>query len=142
MCNFQVGASETVEVVISSSAVTSRKFNFPQNLNVVENDAEILCIEAYSADEIPKSPLGKDVVSAAVLKSCFLSLKKAVSGAYMYKQVPIQDLIVSKNNGQKELLQPVMIDFSQSEIDVAQGVTLVADTVFLFRIIYRKKQKC
>lgn len=141
MCNsLLVGASELVEIPINDILI--KKFNFPQNLNVVEKDAEILCIEAYSADEIPKSPLGKDVVASSILKSCYLTLKDATTGTAMYKQVPIQDLIVAKNNGQKELLQPVKIDFSQSEIDIAQGVTPVLNTVFLFRILFRKKQKC
>ena len=58
------------------------------------------------------------------------------------RKTPFIDLIAAKNNGQKEFIEPLQVDFSQSEIDVAQTVALGTTKSILVRVIYRKTNVC
>lgn len=141
MCCLKVEGSETIYVTVGKNDINRQLFNFSQNLEIIEKGAKVVSIRAYSSDEMPKSPEGIDVVSPAILKSAFISLKKKIGGDYIYKKVPVTDLISAKNAGIAEFLEPVEVDFSQSELKIANGTTLTANTVFVFRVIYTKN-KC
>ena len=140
MCNSQLlNFSELVEIQVNASV---SKYNFPQNLDIVEKDAEVIAIETYSADEIPLAPSGRPVVSATEVKALFLSLRGNKLGNFQMRKTPFIDLIAAKNNGQKEFIEPLQVDFSQSEIDVAQTVALGTTKSILVRVIYRKTNVC
>jgi hypothetical protein len=140
MCNSQLlNHSELIEIKIEASVT---KYNFPQNLNIVENDAEIIAVETYSSDEIPLAPSGRPVVSATEVKALFLSLRRQKLNDYPLRNTPFINLITAKNNGQKEFIEPMAVDFSQSEIEVAQTVSLPTTKSILVRVIYRKTKVC
>lgn len=141
MCCLKVEGSETIYVTVGTNDTTRQLFNFSQNLEIIEKGAKVVSIRAYSADEMPLNPDGLTVVDSATLKKSFLSLKKKINGDYIYKKVPVTDLITAKNAGIAELLEPVEVDWSQSELKIANGTTLTANTVFVFRVIYTKS-KC
>lgn len=140
MCNSQLlNHSELIEIKVESSV---GKYNFPQNLNIVEKDAEVIAVETYSSDEIPLAPSGRPVVSATEVKSLFLSLRRQKLNDYPLRNTPFINLITAKNNGQKEFIEPMAVDFSQSEIEVAQSVALGTTKSILIRVIYRKTNVC
>jgi hypothetical protein len=140
MCNSQLlNNSELIEIEINASV---SKYSFPQNLNIVEKDAEVIAVEAYSSDEIPLAPSGRAVVSATEVKALFLSLRRKELNDYPMRRTPFIDLIAAKQNGQKEFIQPMQVDFSQSEIEVSQTVSLPTTKSILIRVIYRKTNVC
>ena len=140
MCNSQLlNYSELVEIQVNASVL---KYSFPQNLNILEENAEVIAIETYSADEIPLAPSGRPVVSATEVKALFLSLRRKELNDYPMRRTPFIDLIAAKQNGQKEFIQPMQVDFSQSEIEVSQTVSLPTTKSILIRVIYRKTNVC
>jgi hypothetical protein len=141
MCCVKVDGSETLYIPVGTNDINRELFNFSQNLEIIERGAKVVSIRAYSSDEMPKNPEGLTVVSPAILKSSFLSLKKKVNGDYIYKKVPVTDLITAKNAGIAEMLEPVEVDWSQSELKISNGTVLTAGTVFVFRVIYTRN-KC
>lgn len=140
MCNSQLlNHSELIEIKVEASV---SKYNFPQNLNIVEKDAEVIAVETYSSDEIPLAPSGRPVVSPTEVKALFLSLRRQKLNDYPLRNTPFINLITAKNNGQKEFIEPMAVDFSQSEIEVAQSVALGTTKSILIRVIYRKANVC
>lgn len=116
---------------------TKRKFSLDKNSPL--KGCKILSFKTRRGNANNKSLQGETIVGNAVFEGAFLVLK--VDSTEVLNRVPLT-YIESATNQVPSEGYPILldgIDFSQSYVEVATGVTLTVDEVFEFTAVFTKE---
>lgn len=123
------------EVLVAQAPGNGIKFNFPNNLGEL-NQATIVGVEIYSADQLVKSPLTyATTVAAAGQKSAVLVLVEGTTERI--RQIPLVDLIPTLNGGLQREFKPFKINISKSYIQLVAATSVNLNEAFVVNLIYR-----
>ena len=122
--------AETIEVNINSLATPI--YSFPDNDNL--RGKKIKAIEAFTADQITKTKLGKDLVSANGAKGLMLTFESG--GKDAFDEVPYSVFLPAQNNGEKLLVADMVINLPKSELRLVDTTNLTAGQSILITFYF------
>lgn len=129
--------TELIEINIG--AIPKASQNFGQQPNIRDNAKRIIAIEAFNITQVEKSPEGKDLVSASVMKRTTLELFDKATGTNRIRQYPLSKLSLLNGATEVKNINCPAVDFEKCKLTVPDAAVLTADTSYLFLITYELK---
>lgn len=136
MNNLVADHSQLVEAVIAGTPAYGATFKFQDIPNISKKNIELYGLEAYSADQMSKSPSNLDVISAGDVPLISVTL---VTTENNYKQIenqPYYNFIRSNNGGFIVLLNNMRINLDKCYITLLGAGGLAQDQTCLFNLYY------
>lgn len=124
----QIKKSYLLEIVLS------KQNNIPFPSNSFLDHKKIVGLQAFSAEQVSKSPLNKNVASQDVTSQGFINLQ--VAGEVYIDQMPINSTIASLNNGFIKEFVPMVLDIPKCKLQFPDSSVIEAGTVVLLQFFY------
>lgn len=135
MSNLIIKQSQLATAVISGTPTTGRRYAFADIPNLSRNNIVLYGLEAYSADQLSKTPEGATVVAAADTNQIVVTLVDTKNIEYVY-QMPYYSLIRSNNGGFVVMLKPRIINLTDCYIQITDTTGISTDEVVVFNLYY------
>ena len=122
---------KTYSVPVPAGGTAGGQFSWPRNM-IIEG-RRLLYILVYSSDDLQNDPQGFDLVDNNIFTNAFLTLVDN-NNTRLYDSVPLVDFNPRQNAGIIKCVEGVYVMSDQCFFQVAPGPTLVANTVFYFKV--------
>ncbi len=126
-----ISNTEPCSVKVTSTSQT--KFNLPDLPNL--RGKKVYGIEAFKVANVSKDSSGNALCNSTAQAYAFLILH--VNGKEKIKEMPIDSLVASSNNGLIKNFDNLEIDYQKSYIQFAITTGLVANEVVLLNFYYK-----
>lgn len=144
--------TQIVELIAQGVAGTGNtQTNFQFTPQTYLQDKNIMSIETYSVDDIPKSPLGNTIVSTAQMQQCFITLyfedpfKAGQAGQFIqyFPLVSLHRVHTGTNPFVWDLteLQGQIITWEKSFVTLTTAFANTTNLSFLFNVGYKFKDE-
>lgn len=122
-----------IEPVSLLAAADRRKYNFP-NLEVFDQGV-LIAIETFRAADVPTDKQGNALFTDAMLEGSFLTLV-GKDNQIIRQDIPLVRLVTQDNNGIVYQVDPTLVNWQKSYIEIEPNVNPVAGTVAFFNLHY------
>lgn len=122
---------ELVTVKVANASATRFPFPISENLR----GKKITAIEVYKLADVSKSPMNEANLNDTARLKGFVTLQTA--GKEKVKDMPLNTLIASNNNGLVKEFDGIVIDFQKSYITFSETSGLVANEVVMLNFYFQ-----
>lgn len=135
MNNLIIKRSQIVEAQINGSPAIGKKYNFLEIPNISRNNIILYGIEAFTANQLSKTPNNNVVIPVADQTGVVVTLRDNSKREFVY-QIPYFTLIRANNGGFIVMVKPRIINLTDCYIQIVQVGTITTQMVAAFNLYY------
>lgn len=135
MNNLIIKRSQIIEAQVTGSVAVGKKYQFLEIPNLSRNNIILYGFEAYTRQQLRATPMGNDTILAADAHNVVLSFRDTNKVEFVY-QTPIYNLIRSNVGGFITMIEPRLINLTDSYIQLTNVGSVTLNEVVALNIYY------